>query len=198
MMSNTQLEEQLVEQPPEIKAEIVRINTDARPLALQVALLIPIIAGLLGLLNGFRMNAATGTRPHPRTRSWRSREAGVGSSDLGEALAARRAHNRLQPITDCWGMTMSTTEPVPAGTPTRRGDVEAPGSGSVPCSRCAAPACWCGRSPCARTSTPAGRRSDSLQAQIDQQAQTGDVVQSSLQAAYDQIVKQLGTVPRAT
>ena len=34
---------------------------------------------------------------------------------------------------------------------------------------------------------------DSLQAQIDRQAQTGDVVQSSLQAAYDQIVKQLGT-----
>jgi chromosome segregation ATPase len=33
----------------------------------------------------------------------------------------------------------------------------------------------------------------SLQAQIDKQAQTGDVVQSSLQAAYDQIVKQLGT-----
>ena len=28
---------------------------DARPLALQVALLIPILAGLLGLVNGFRM-----------------------------------------------------------------------------------------------------------------------------------------------
>ena len=54
-MSNTQLEEQLVDQPPEIQAEIIRINTDARPLALQVALLVPILAGLLGLLNGFRM-----------------------------------------------------------------------------------------------------------------------------------------------
>ena len=38
-----------------MRDEIIRINTDARPLALQVALLVPILAGLLGLLNGFRM-----------------------------------------------------------------------------------------------------------------------------------------------
>jgi EmrB/QacA subfamily drug resistance transporter len=55
VLSNTQLEEQLAGQPPEIKAEIIRINTDARPLALQVALLVPILAGLVGLFNGFRM-----------------------------------------------------------------------------------------------------------------------------------------------
>ena len=55
VMSNTQLEEQLADQPPEIQDEIIRINTDVRPLALQVALLVPILAGLLGLLNGFRM-----------------------------------------------------------------------------------------------------------------------------------------------
>jgi hypothetical protein len=55
VMSNTKLDEQLAEQPPEIRAEIIRINTDVRPLALQVALLVPILAGLLGLLNGFRM-----------------------------------------------------------------------------------------------------------------------------------------------
>ena len=55
VMSNTQLEELLVSQPPEIRAEIIRINTDARPLALQVALLIPILAGLLGLFDAFRM-----------------------------------------------------------------------------------------------------------------------------------------------
>ena len=35
--------------------EILRINTDARPRALQVALLIPILAGLFGLFNSFRM-----------------------------------------------------------------------------------------------------------------------------------------------
>jgi len=37
------------------KNEIIRINTDARHIALQVALLIPILAGGLGLLNSFRM-----------------------------------------------------------------------------------------------------------------------------------------------
>ena len=55
LMSNTQLEEQLVGQPHDVQAEIIRINTDARPLALQVALLIPILAALGGLLNSFRM-----------------------------------------------------------------------------------------------------------------------------------------------
>ena len=46
VMSNTQLDELLVGQPEEIQDEIIRINTEARPLALQVALLIPILAGL--------------------------------------------------------------------------------------------------------------------------------------------------------
>jgi hypothetical protein len=55
VLSNAQLEELLAEQPPEISAEILRINTDARPLALQVALLIPLLAGLLGFANSFRM-----------------------------------------------------------------------------------------------------------------------------------------------
>ena len=54
-MSNTQLEEQLVGQPEDVQAEIIRINTDARPIALQVALIIPLLAGLLGLFNAFRM-----------------------------------------------------------------------------------------------------------------------------------------------
>ena len=55
VMSNTQLEEVLAEQPEEIQDEIIRINTDARPLALQVALLVPLLAGLVGLFNSFRM-----------------------------------------------------------------------------------------------------------------------------------------------
>jgi EmrB/QacA subfamily drug resistance transporter len=55
VMSNTQLEELLVGEPAEIQAEIIRINTDARPLALQVALLVPLLAALVGLFNSFRM-----------------------------------------------------------------------------------------------------------------------------------------------
>jgi MFS family permease len=55
VLSNTQLDELLVGQPEDVRAEIIRINTDARPLALQVALLVPIFAALVGLFNSFRM-----------------------------------------------------------------------------------------------------------------------------------------------
>jgi hypothetical protein len=55
VLSNTQLAELLADEPPEVQAEIVRINTDVRPLALQVALLIPLLSGLAGLLTSFRM-----------------------------------------------------------------------------------------------------------------------------------------------
>jgi Na+/melibiose symporter-like transporter len=55
IMSNTQLHKQLASHPEKTKNEIIRINTDARHPALQVALLIPILAGGLGLLNSFRM-----------------------------------------------------------------------------------------------------------------------------------------------
>ena len=55
VMSNTQLEQQLEGQPQEIQDEVIRINTEARPRALQFALLVPLLAALLGLFNGFRM-----------------------------------------------------------------------------------------------------------------------------------------------
>jgi hypothetical protein len=55
IMSNTQLEAQLAGQPEDVQAEIIRINSQARFRALQVALLVPLLAGLLGLLDGFRM-----------------------------------------------------------------------------------------------------------------------------------------------
>jgi len=55
VMSNTQMNEALVGQPPEVQQEIIRINTIARPRALQVALLVPLFAGFIGLMIGFRM-----------------------------------------------------------------------------------------------------------------------------------------------
>jgi EmrB/QacA subfamily drug resistance transporter len=55
LLSNSQLEELIVNQPPEIEDEIIRINTEARPLALQIALLVPLIAGLIGTVVSFRM-----------------------------------------------------------------------------------------------------------------------------------------------
>ena len=55
VMTNTRLNELLAGQTPAVQAEIIRINTEARPVALQVALLIPLLAGLVGLLNSVRM-----------------------------------------------------------------------------------------------------------------------------------------------
>ena len=62
VMSNTKLEELLVGQPQEVQDEIIRINTDARPIALQVALLIPLLAGLIGLGELVPDDAPTGPR----------------------------------------------------------------------------------------------------------------------------------------
>jgi hypothetical protein len=54
-MSNTQLDEQLARQSPRVQEEIIRINTEARPLALQVALGVPLLASLLGYFVSSRM-----------------------------------------------------------------------------------------------------------------------------------------------
>ena len=55
VVSNTQLEKQLAGKPQATKNEIIKINTQARHISLQVALLVPILAGLGGLLISFRM-----------------------------------------------------------------------------------------------------------------------------------------------
>jgi EmrB/QacA subfamily drug resistance transporter len=56
ILSNTQLDTVLDGQPENVRAEILRINTEARNLSLQVALLVSILASLIGLLNSFRMS----------------------------------------------------------------------------------------------------------------------------------------------
>lgn len=55
VMSDANLEEQLASQRPEIEAEILRINEEARPEALQVALAIPLLAAVLGFVFSMRM-----------------------------------------------------------------------------------------------------------------------------------------------
>jgi EmrB/QacA subfamily drug resistance transporter len=55
VMSNTQLQQQLSGEPQATQDEILSINTDARHRALQVALLVPVLAALLGFANSFRM-----------------------------------------------------------------------------------------------------------------------------------------------
>jgi EmrB/QacA subfamily drug resistance transporter len=63
VMSNTHLTQLLESEPPEIRDEVIRINTEARPIALQVALFLPIVAGLIGLLNSFRMSRLPDIKP---------------------------------------------------------------------------------------------------------------------------------------
>jgi EmrB/QacA subfamily drug resistance transporter len=63
VLTNTHLEQLLAGQPADVKAEIIHINTEARPRALQIALLVPLIAALLGLVNGFRMTRLPDPEP---------------------------------------------------------------------------------------------------------------------------------------
>jgi EmrB/QacA subfamily drug resistance transporter len=67
VLSNTQLEAMLSDQPEEVQDEIIRINTEARPLALQIALVVPLLAGLLGLFNSFRMMRLPDIKPSAST-----------------------------------------------------------------------------------------------------------------------------------
>jgi hypothetical protein len=63
VMTNTQLDELLASQPQDVHDEILRINTEARPRALQIALLIPLLAALLGLFVGIRMTRMPDLEP---------------------------------------------------------------------------------------------------------------------------------------
>jgi hypothetical protein len=54
-MSTTQLEQPCAGQPEDVQDEILSINNDARDLALQVALLVTLLAALAGLAFAFRM-----------------------------------------------------------------------------------------------------------------------------------------------
>jgi hypothetical protein len=67
VMSDAQLEELLAGQPEDIQDEIISINTDARDLALQVALLITLVAALVGLANAFRMMRLPDPAPSSHT-----------------------------------------------------------------------------------------------------------------------------------
>ena len=63
VMSNTQLEPLLADEPEDVQAEVLHINKQARDRSLQVALLVPVLASLLGLLNGFRMRRLPDPKP---------------------------------------------------------------------------------------------------------------------------------------
>ena len=55
VMSNAQIDELVAEEPEAVQEEILRINTYARDVSLQIALLVSALASLVGLINSFRM-----------------------------------------------------------------------------------------------------------------------------------------------
>jgi EmrB/QacA subfamily drug resistance transporter len=67
VMSDAQLDELLVGKPADVSKEIVEINEDARPLALQIALAVPLLAALIGLFSSFRMMRLPDPAPLAKT-----------------------------------------------------------------------------------------------------------------------------------
>jgi hypothetical protein len=67
VMSDTQLSRLLTDEPEAIQEEILRINTEARDRSLQVALLVPVLAGLLGVGNALRMRRLPDLKPRAST-----------------------------------------------------------------------------------------------------------------------------------
>ena len=67
VMSNAQLAPLLTEEPQDVQAEILRINKEARDRSLQLALLVPLLASLLGVLNALRMRRLPDPTPSSST-----------------------------------------------------------------------------------------------------------------------------------
>ena len=73
VMSDSQLAAQIKGHPPAVEAEVVSINNEARNRSLQVALLVPLLAGALGIANSMRMARLPDIEP-----SAAAEQAGLG------------------------------------------------------------------------------------------------------------------------
>ena len=93
VVSNTELDELLTDEPPAVQEEILSINTDATNLALQVALLVPILAGLLGLFNSFRMMRLPDVEPSTSAEAAGSRV--IELPDRMKESGARPGHHPI-------------------------------------------------------------------------------------------------------
>ena len=72
VMSNTQLEQQITGQPPEVEAEVLAINDDARNLSLQVALLVPLLAACSASATPSGCCGCPTSSRRPPRRAWTS------------------------------------------------------------------------------------------------------------------------------
>lgn len=69
VLSNTQLDAQLASQPEDIQEEVLSINSEARSNSLQFALLVPLAAGFIGIINSFRMMKLPEIKPSASAES---------------------------------------------------------------------------------------------------------------------------------
>ena len=73
VMSNSQPQQQITDEPKAVQTEVLDINNHAWNPSLQIALLIPTLASLLGLANSFRMLRLPEYHPGRRHRRGRPR-----------------------------------------------------------------------------------------------------------------------------
>jgi hypothetical protein len=67
VVSDADLEALLAEEPPEVQDAIIDVNREARDRALQAALLVPLLACVVGFVNGFRMVGLPDIEPQADT-----------------------------------------------------------------------------------------------------------------------------------
>jgi hypothetical protein len=73
VMSNTELDQRITGQPPAVEQAVLAINAEARSRSLQLALLVPLLAGAAGIANSFRMMRLPDLKP-----SSAAEQAGLG------------------------------------------------------------------------------------------------------------------------
>jgi hypothetical protein len=96
VMRNTQLEQQITQQPPAVEAEILAINEDALNLSLQVPLAIPLLAGLLGLANSFRVMRLPDLDPSASLEGHRRRLMPLGLYPTSTVVAMSQACGNIR------------------------------------------------------------------------------------------------------
>ncbi len=69
VVSNTQLQANIANQPADIQQEVLAINRKATHRALQVALVIPLLAALIGVINAFKMEKLPDLKPAADTEA---------------------------------------------------------------------------------------------------------------------------------
>jgi fucose permease len=63
IVSNTQLQQSISGQPQDVQTEVLAINKTATHRSLQIALLVPLLAALVGFINSFRMEKLPDIKP---------------------------------------------------------------------------------------------------------------------------------------